>query len=116
MENLTVETFKEKIFDYTQSQVWEFKGNKPAIIDFYADWCNPCKMLAPILEELSTEYPGIDFYKVNTEEQNELAAIFGIRSIPTILFIPLSGQPTMGVGVMPKNDFKKTIKDIFNIE
>ena len=87
MEHLTVETFKEKVFDYTQSQEWLFKGTKPAIIDFYADWCNPCKMVAPILEELSIEYPQIDFYKINTEEQNELASVFGIRSIPSILFI-----------------------------
>lgn len=116
MEHLTVETFKEKIFDYTQSQEWLFKGTKPAIIDFYADWCNPCKMIAPILEELSGEYPNIDFYKVNTEEQNELAATFGIRSIPSILFIPVSGQPHMSIGGMPKNAFKKAIKEIFNLE
>ena len=89
MENLTTESFKEKVFDYTQNQEWTFRGTKPAVIDFYADWCNPCKMVAPILEELSTENPGIDFYKVDTEEQVELATIFGIRSIPSILFIPV---------------------------
>lgn len=116
MENLTVETFKEKVFDYTQNTEWSFKGEKPAIIDFYADWCQPCKMVAPILEELDAEYPSIDFYKINTEEQNELAATFGIRSIPSILFIPVGGQPQMAMGAFPKETFKKAIKDIFGIE
>ncbi len=116
MENLTVETFKEKVFDYTQNTEWSFKGEKPAIIDFYADWCQPCKMVAPILEELDAEYPSIDIYKVNTEEQNELAAIFGIRSIPSILFVPVDGQPQMAMGAFPKETFKKAIKDIFGIE
>jgi thioredoxin len=116
MENLTVETFKEKVFDYTQNTEWSFKGEKPAIIDFYADWCQPCKMVAPILEELDAEYEGIDIYKINTEEQNELAATFGIRSIPSILFIPVGGQPQMAMGAFPKETFKKAIKDIFGIE
>lgn len=95
---------------------WSFKGTKPAIIDFYADWCNPCKMVAPILEELSNEMPNVDFYKINTEDQNELAAVFGIRSIPSLLFIPVTGQPSMAMGALPKDAFKKAIKDIFNIE
>lgn len=112
MENLTVETFKEKVFDYTNGDEWEFKGTKPAIIDFYADWCQPCKMVAPILEELSNEYENVDFYKVNTEEQVELAAVFGIRSIPSILFIPLEGQPQMAMGALPKETFKKAIAEI----
>jgi len=116
MENLTIETFKEKVFDYTQGGEWSFKGTKPAIIDFYTDWCNPCKMIAPILEELSTELPQIDFYKINTEEQGELAAIFDLRSIPSILFIPVTGQLQMGMGAFPKETFKKAIKDIFGIE
>ncbi len=116
MENLTVETFKEKVFDYTQGGEWSFKGTKPAIIDFYADWCNPCKMVAPILEELSNEYPAVDFYKVDTDAQNELAATFGIRSIPSILFIPVTGQPQMAMGALPKATFQKAIKDIFGIE
>ena len=112
MENLTAESFKEKVFDYTQNNEWSFKGQKPAIIDFYADWCNPCKMVAPILEELSTEYEGIDFYKVNTEEQNELAAVFGIQSIPSILFIPLNGYPQMALGALPKETFKLAIAQV----
>jgi len=116
MENLTVETFKEKVFDYTQGGEWSFKGTKPAVIDFYADWCQPCKMVAPILEELSTEYTGIDFYKVDTEVENELAAVFQIRSIPSILFIPLTGQPQMAMGALPKETFKTAIKDVLGVE
>jgi thioredoxin 1 len=116
MENLTIETFKEKVFDYTQGQIWLFKGNNPAIIDFYADWCEPCKTIAPLLEELSTEYPIIDFYKIDIEAQSELAMTFGIKSIPSILFIPLSGQPQLSVGAIPKEVFKQAIKGIFNCE
>jgi thioredoxin 1 len=116
MENLTVETFKEKVFDYTNGGEWSFKGSKPAIIDFYADWCQPCKMVAPILEELSVEFTGVDFYKVDTEAQNELAAVFAIRSIPSVLFIPLTGQPQMAVGALPKETFKKAIKDVLGVE
>jgi thioredoxin len=112
MENLTVETFKEKVFDYTQGEEWSFKGTKPAIIDFYADWCQPCKMVAPILEELDAEYEGIDIYKINTEVEQELAATFGIRSIPSILFVPLEGQPQMAMGAFPKETFKQAIAQI----
>jgi len=112
MENLTVETFKEKVFDYAQNEEWSFKGEKPAIIDFYADWCQPCKTIAPILEELDTEFENVDFYKVNTEEQNELAATFGIQSIPSILFIPLEGLPQMALGALPKQTFKEAIGQV----
>lgn len=112
MEHLTTESFKEKVFDFTTNQEWLFKGTKPAIIDFYADWCGPCKMVAPILEELSTEYPDIDFYKVNTEEESELARVFGIQNIPSILFIPLGIQPQMVLGVLPKETFIKAIEDV----
>ena len=102
MENLTTETFKEKVFDYAQETEWSFKGEKPAIIDFYADWFGPCKTIAPILEELDAEFENVDFYKVNTEEQNELAATFGIQSIPSILFVPVGGMPQMALGALPK--------------
>jgi len=112
MENLTVETFKEKVFDYTDGGEWKFKGTKPAIIDFYADWCQPCKMVAPILEELDGEYPDIDIYKINTEEQQELAGVFGIQSIPSILFVPLGSQPQMAMGALPKETFKQAIAEI----
>lgn len=112
MENLTFETFKEKVFDFESNKDWNFVGEKPAIIDFYADWCQPCKTVAPILEELDNEYEDIDIYKINTEEQQELAAIFGIRSIPSILFIPLEGQPQMAMGALPKENFKQAISQI----
>jgi len=117
MEHLTKETFKEKIFDYENKKEWEFNKELPAIIDFYADWCGPCKMVAPVLEELSNEYKDkINIYKVNTDQENELAGLFEISSIPTILFIPVNGKPQVSVGALPKNGFKKAIKDLFNID
>lgn len=117
MENLTNETFKEKVFDYTQGQEWSYKGEVPAIIDFYADWCGPCKMVAPILEELDVEYGDkINIYKIDTEKEVELAAIFGIKSIPSLLFVPLGEQPQMAMGALPKETFKQVIKDVFKIE
>ena len=112
MENLTTETFKEKVFDYTQNEEWSFKGEKPAIIDYFASWCSPCKTIAPILEELDGEYEDIDFYKVDTETEQELAAAFGIQSIPSILFIPMEGQPQMAMGALPKQTFKEAIDAI----
>jgi len=112
MENLTAETFKEKVFDYTLGGEWSFKGEKPAIIDFWASWCAPCKMIAPILEELSTEYPNIDIYKINTEEETELATVFGIQSIPSLLFAPLGEQPQMALGALSKEAFVRAINDV----
>lgn len=109
---LTTEDFKKKVFDYTDSQDWKYEGTLPAIIDFYADWCGPCKMVAPILEELAKEYEGkVLIYKVDTEAEQELAAVFGIRSIPSFLFIPTEGQPMMQPGALPKNVFKKVIEE-----
>lgn len=109
---LTTEAFKEKVFDYTVEQEWKYKGTQPAIIDFYADWCGPCKMVAPILEELAREYEGkLTIYKVDTEQEGELSEIFGIRSIPTFLFIPLEGKPMMQPGALPKNIFKQVIEE-----
>jgi len=99
---LTTQKFKEDIFDYTAEKEWNYKGDKPAIIDFYADWCGPCKMVAPILEELSDENPDVIIYKVDTEVEQELSAVFQIRSIPSILFIPKDGQPMMQAGALPK--------------
>lgn len=116
MEHLTTETFKEKIFNYEKNKDWKFEGELPAIIDFYADWCGPCKMVAPVLEDLEKEYDGkLNIYKVNTEEQQELAAAFQIRSIPSILFIPKDGQPQMAMGALPKESFKKAINDVLKI-
>lgn len=117
MEHLSKETFKNKVFNYEQNKDWKFEGEKPAIIDFYADWCGPCKMVAPILEELATEYDGqLDIYKVDTEKEQELAAMFGIRSIPSILFIPKDGQPQMAQGALPKNTFENVIGDVLNVK
>ncbi len=100
---LTTEKFKSDVFDYTKSKEWKFEGEIPAIIDFYADWCGPCKMVAPILEELSKEYEGkINIYKVDTEAEQELSAVFQIRSIPSMLFIPVGKQPMMQAGALPK--------------
>lgn len=113
LEHLTKETFLQKVFDYENKQEWEYQGDLPAIIDFYADWCAPCRIVAPILEELAEEYKNqIIIYKVDTEAEQELAAVFGIRSIPSILFIPKNDKPQMAVGALPKETFKEIIEDI----
>ena len=115
-EHLTKETFLKKVFDYEKNKEWKFEGTKPCIIDFYADWCGPCKMVAPVLEELSTEYAGkINVYKVDTEDQQELAAMFGIRSIPSLLFVPKDGKPQMAMGALPKQAFRDAIKDVLGV-
>ena len=106
---LTTQKFKEDIFDYTAEKEWNYKGDKPAIIDLYADWCGPCKMVAPILEELSNENPDVIIYKVDTEVEQELSAVFQIRSIPSILFIPKDRQPMMQAGALPKNALQEII-------
>ncbi len=95
--------FLQDVFDYTTEKEWKYKGDKPAIIDFYADWCGPCKVVAPILEELSNEFPDVLIYKVNTEIEQELSAVFQIRSIPSMLFIPVNRQPMMQAGALPKS-------------
>jgi thioredoxin len=116
-EHLTKETFKEKVFDYENSSEWSYKGEIPAIIDFYADWCGPCKMVAPILEELADEYDGkLHVYKIDTDAEQELAGAFGIQSIPSLLFIPVDGQPQMAAGALPKDTLKKAMKDVLNVE
>lgn len=117
MEFLTLESFKEKIFDFETSKEWNFKGKLPAIIDFYADWCGPCKMIAPIMEELSKEYQGkVDIYKVDTEDQQELASMFGISSIPSVLFIPINDKPRMSVGALPKEGFIRAIDEVLGVK
>ena len=113
IEHLTRQTFLDKVFNYEVNKEWKFEGELPCIIDFYADWCGPCKMVAPILEELSSEYAGrINIYKIDTEAEQELAGAFGIRSIPSMLFIPKEGQPQMAVGAMHKDSLKKAISDV----
>jgi thioredoxin len=111
--HLTAADFKEKVFNYETNKEWKYEGTLPAIVDFYADWCQPCKMVAPVLEDLAREYAGkIMIYKVNTEEEQELASVFGIQSIPTLLFIPKEGQPQSAMGALPKQTFEKVIKDV----
>lgn len=113
MEYLTKETFKEKVFDYENNKEWKFLGDKPCLIDFYADWCAPCRSVSPVLEDLAKDYEGkINIYKIDTEKQQELSAVFGIRSIPTFLFCPMGEEPQMASGAMPKQSFKEAIDEI----
>lgn len=117
VEHLTKETFFEKVYNWEKNKEWVFEGDKPCVIDFYADWCGPCKMVAPILEELSTEYEGlINIYKVDTEKEQELAGAFNIRSIPSMLFIPKDDKPQMAVGALPKDGLVKAIEDVLSVK
>lgn len=116
-EHLTKETFLSKVFNYEVNKEWKFEGEKPCLIDFYADWCGPCKTVAPILEELATEFDGkLDIYKIDTEKEVELASVFGIRSIPSLLFVPKSGQPQMAAGALPKDTLVQAFKEVLGIE
>lgn len=112
--HLTKAEFLSKVANYEANPTeWKYLGDKPCIIDFYASWCGPCKTIAPILEELAKEYHGeIYIYKINTEEEQELAAAFGIRSIPTLLFVPMNEAPQMAQGAMPKDAFKQAINEV----
>ena len=112
--HLTKADFLTKVVNYEKNpEKWEYLGDKPAIIDFYADWCGPCKMIAPILEELAAEYEDqIYIYKIDTEAEQELAAAFGIRSIPTLLFVPMGEAPQMAQGALPKDAFKQAINEV----
>lgn len=117
MEFLSKETFQEKVFNYAKEQEWNFKGDLPCIIDFYADWCQPCKMVAPILQQLSEEYAGkINIYKIDTEKEQELAGVFQIRSIPSILFCPKGEKPQMAVGALPKEAIEDAIVNVLKVE
>jgi len=112
-EKLTKSVFIKDVFDYEKEQTWNFKGSLPAVIDFYADWCYPCRMVAPVLEELAQKYAGkLKVYKVNTDEEPELASLFSIRSIPSLLFIPRKDRPQMQVGALPKAQLEKAILNI----
>jgi len=114
---LTAESFKEKVFNYEVNSEWKYEGDIPCIVDFYADWCGPCKAIAPVLEDLSKEYDGkLHIYKVNTEKESDLAGAFGIQSIPSILFVPMQGQPQMSMGALPKAQFKTAIKEVLGVE
>ncbi|PID92614.1 MAG: thioredoxin [Bacteroidetes bacterium] len=116
LEHLTNETFKQKVYNYEASKDWKYEGETPAIIDFYADWCGPCKIVAPILEELKAEYGDkLEIFKVNTEQERELSAVFGIQSIPSLLFVPKEGKPQMAMGALPKETFKQAISEVLNV-
>ncbi len=116
-ENLNKESFLSKVFDYENNKDWKYQGELPAVVDFWAPWCGPCKMVGPIIEELSKEYEGkVNFYKVNTDEEQELGAVFGIRSIPSLLFIPKEGPPKMAVGALPKEAMKEAIQKELLVE
>lgn len=116
--HLTKAEFLKKVADYEANpKTWKYLGDKPAIIDFYASWCGPCKTLAPILDELAMEYAGkITIYKIDTEKEQELAAAFGIRSIPTLLFVPMQGSPQMAQGAMPKASLIEAIENVLVVK
>jgi len=117
VESLTKDKFLQKVFNYEQNEEWKFEGELPCIIDFYADWCGPCKIVEPILQELAQEYQGkLNIYRVDTQAQQELAAAFGIQSIPSMLFVPLNDEPQMVVGALPKKTLKKAIKDVLKVD
>jgi thioredoxin len=110
--NMSMQDFKDKVFDFETGEEWRFKGSEPAIIDFYADWCGPCKAIAPVLEELSETYQGkLTVYKIDTDKEAELSQLFGIQSIPTLLFIPMEGSPMMQKGALPKNVLQNIIEE-----
>ena len=110
---LDQESFKKLVMNYEKNpKQWVFEGDKPCIVDFYADWCKPCRMIAPILEELAVEYEGqINIYKVDTQKERELASVFGITSLPTVLFVPASGNPSAQKGALPKESYKQIIDE-----
>ena len=117
LEHLTKESFKEKVFNFEINKDWKYEGETPCLIDFYADWCGPCKIVAPVLEELQKEYGDtLKIYKVNTEEQRELSAMFGIQSIPSLLFVPKDGQPQMAMGALPKQTFVQAISEVLKVD
>ena len=110
--HIDIVAIRHRVFDYTKNSEWLFEGDKPVVIDFYADWCGPCKMLSPIIEELNNEYGDkVNIYKVDTEAEKELSQVFSIRSIPSMLFIPKVGQPIMQAGMLPKNVLENIIND-----
>lgn len=117
IEIKTAQEFKDKIFDYDVEDDWKFKGDKPAIVDFSALWCQPCKIVGPILEELSEKYDGkIDIYKIDVDNLPDVSQSFGIKSIPSILFIPMEGEPQMSIGGLPKSTFETAIKNVLKIK
>lgn len=112
VDYLSTAEFRNKIMDYVEfPDEWVYKGSRPAVIDFYTTWCGPCKMMSPIVEEMAKAYAGnVDFYKVDIDKEQELAQVFGIRSIPTFLFIPAKGKPSAQMGAMQKAEFEELVK------
>ena len=110
-EYLTYETFIKKVWDFESNpEEWNYKGEEPCVIDFYADWCKPCKMVAPIMDEMAEKYDGkVKIYKINTDKEKKLASVFRIRSIPAVLFIPKDGQPMMQTGALPRDSYVEII-------
>ena len=116
IEHLSTASFKQKVFNYEVNKTWKFAGEKPCIIDFYSDWCGPCRLLSPTVEKVANDYQGkIDVYKVNVDEQPELANTFGISGIPAVLFCPKSDKPQMTTGVISKADFDKAIREVLKV-
>ena len=115
---LTKSEFLKRIVDFENNpSEWKYLGDKPAIIDFYASWCGPCKMVGPIMEELASDYEdSIYVYKIDTEQEEELATLFGIRSIPTVLFVPMNGLPQKSVGAMSKGGYEQAIREVLLVE
>jgi len=118
VSKLTAESFQRLIWNYKSNpSEWVFIGDKPVIIDFYADWCRPCKLIAPIMDELSKEYQGkVRIYKINTDEQRELAGLFNINSIPAVMFIPKNGKPQMSVGALQKEGYVDLIRNVLLVK
>ncbi|MCU0276165.1 MAG: thioredoxin [Acidobacteria bacterium] len=117
MEKLDKKAFSEKVFDFENEKEWKFRGALPAIVDFYADWCGPCKMVTPILEKISTDYAGkLDVFKIDTDKEQELAQAFGIMSIPSLMFIPVSGPPQMARGALDRAGFDKAIAEVLGVK
>ena len=116
VQHLTKQDFLEKVYNYETNKEWKYEGDLPAIIDFYADWCGPCKMLSPIIEELAEEYSDkVHFYEVDTEAEQELAGAFGIRSIPSMLFIPNDDKPQIAAGALQKDQLKQVISEVLKV-
>jgi thioredoxin len=110
-EHLNKQDFRDKVFDFEKNKEWKYEGTLPALVDFWAPWCGPCRMVGPVIDELSDEYAGkVNFYKINTDEEQDLAGLFGIQSIPSLLFIPVHGEPKMAMGALPKKELKRIIE------